>query len=413
MAGAIDTGGSNGELKDVTIVGGGLAGATLALALAKARPDLRVALIESNTYAADGQALPSFDERTTAVSPTSQQVFVELGLWPVMAPFASPIRNIHVSDRGRVGLLHMSPADNDGQMLGFVIKNRGMGTALATALASARIDLRAPATASKVKPMAGGVELTLADGATFFTRLLVIADGADSPLRQQLGIGETVHDYHQVAIVSSVRISRAHQATAYERFTEDGPVALLPLADHQGMACGLVWTCREADAARLQAMSEAEFLARLQSVFGFRLGRFTSLGQRHGYALKLRQACEQVRANLVLMGNAAHFLHPVAGQGFNLALRDNLRLVETLKNTAAADLGRLSGLRRYQQAQARDQATTVFLSHNFDRLFRETRAGVPQMRSLGFLLLNAVPAVRQQFLLAMSGRASAKAQPWS
>lgn len=398
---------------DITIVGGGLVGASLALMLSRARPELAIVLLEAKPIDDGGRALPSFDERTTAISPSSQEVFIKLGLWPGLAAYASPIERIHVSDQGSFGMIELGPVDNHGKPLGFVVKNRGFGEVLTAALRQSPVSVRAPVSALSVAPKAHGVAVRTSDDRAFSTRLLVIADGAQSPLRTQLGIAATNHDYEQYAFVTSVQHSLPHQRSAYERFSARGPLALLPLSDCEGCASGLVWALPAGELEAWRNQTDAALLGQLQQQFGYRLGRFSALGARHFYPLSLCEAREQVRSNIVLMGNAAHFLHPVAGQGFNLAMRDNLRLSEVLKHTPQAELGSLATLNQYWAAQQQDQRATVFLSHNFNRLFGVNRPGASSLRAAGFWLLDTVPPLKHELLLALSGRASAKAEPWS
>src|SRR5690606_1164705 len=187
---------------------------------------------------------------------------------------------------------------------------------------------------------------------------------ADSPLRHQLGIAEIEKEYRQNAVIANVRHQQSHGETAFERFTHHGPLAFLPLGGPQGRTSAVVWTWPTEQADAALAMSDMEFLARLQSKFGYRLGRLQQVGERQSYALRLCLAREQVRSGIVLMGNAAHFLHPVAGQGYNLALRDGLRLAEVLQS-AAGNLGDLEILQEYERRQLSDQRNTVRLSDGF------------------------------------------------
>lgn len=399
---------------DVAVVGGGMVGATLALLLAEALPESRVTLLEARPYldeAASG--LPSFDARSTALSPSTAILLKRLGLWEALADYTTPILEIRVSDRGQPGCMRMTTDDNRGAPLGYVVENRGLGRALINAVqARTKLTLLSPASVTALTPRASGVELQRAEGQALHCQLAVIADGADSPLRRMLHIEETVKDYEQYAIVANVGFEKPHQSVAYERFTADGPMALLPLGGAEASFSALVMTCPSSEIDRLRAMSDPAFLAELQTRFGHRLGRFTRISQRHYYPLSLRRAQEQVRSGLVLMGNAAHFLHPVAGQGFNLAVRDCARLADVLHHREPGQpLGHLELLQRYERLQSVDQDRTIFLSDSFNRLFRLPGGAFGWLRSLGFVSLEISETVRDNFIGQLSGRAFARAAP--
>jgi ubiquinone biosynthesis UbiH/UbiF/VisC/COQ6 family hydroxylase len=222
--------------------------------------------------------------------------------------------------------------------------------------------------------------------------LLSIADGANSNLRTCLGIGTDTHDYHRQAIIANISCSRAHNGWAYERFTDWGPMALLPLSDseHGQPRMALVWTMTAARAAPLLECSEPDFIAALQQRFGQRQGRFLRVGERGHYDLKLIAADEQIRRQLVLIGNAAHSLHPVAGQGFNLALRDVLRLAEIIAhaNKNNETIGELAVLQRYATQQASDQWKTMLFSDRITALFEQPNRFVGGLRRLGLTALD-------------------------
>lgn len=404
------------ERCDIAIVGGGLMGAALALLLAQILPRRRIQLLEQKPLIGiSDQALaqPFFDARSTALAPTSVRLLERLGVWPALQRYATAITRVQVSDRGHIGWVRLTTDNNGGDPLGYVVENRALSRVLVDALSSSpTLTLRAPVNVQNLKAEPGGMILTTGAGVVH-AQLVIVADGADSPLRQNLGIGEHVKDYHQAALIANVQHELSHQGVAFERFTEQGPLALLPLGGASGSVSALVWTWPKARIEEALKWPDAEFLAQLQHVFGYRLGRMQHVGVRQSYALQLRLARELVRSNLVLMGNAAHFLHPVAGQGYNLALRDGLHLAEVLRTAGDADLGDLALLQEYERRQAEDQRATVFLSDSFNELFRADALGAVLLRNLGMLGVETSGTLRDIFIRQLSGRASRRADPWS
>ena len=252
--------------------------------------------------------------------------------------------------------------------------------------------------------------LTLDEGDSLEAALLVVADGASSSLRQRLGVTVSEKPYGQSALVANVASREAHDGCAFERFTAEGPVALLPLlrvpeASHRS---ALVWTVSPEEAEQLQACPEADFLAALQERFGYRLGRLEQVGERHSYPLSLIQADEQVRQGVVVMGNAAHALHPVAGQGYNLALRDVAELSRVLVEAAAAGVpyGDLASLQRYEQRQQVDQLRTIEMSDRLPSLFMAGDPVVGIARDLALSGLDLVPALKRGFVRYAAGVAA-------
>ncbi|QIL91176.1 FAD-dependent monooxygenase [Microbulbifer harenosus] len=406
---------------DVAIVGGGMAGACLALLFAHHCPQLRVTLLERQPLPDSSAALnlPSFDTRATAIAAGSLRIFDELGLWPQLREFAAPITRVQVSDRG-----HSLGASLDagretgasfGGMLGAVIENAALGPLLYRALGNTSTEILAPADVSSATMTAAGATLTLANrGEQLHTRLLVVADGVGSPLCRQLGIASDEVDYQQEALVTTVGLQQDHAGVAFERFTDSGPMALLPLPRRDGIhRAALVWTCERADRARLEALPEAEFIQHLQRAFGWRAGRFLRAGRIQGYPLKLSLAREQVRRGLALVGNCAHFLHPVAGQGFNLTLRDCEALARTIARTMApqapesgqADPGELDLLEAYWRERQHDQRLTIGFSDRIPPLFASRSLLTAGLRQAGLLGLALVPTLRTAFARQAAGLA--------
>lgn len=374
---------------DVAIVGGGLVGASLALAL---RPlGLRVALIES--VAAGATAQPSFDDRTTALGNGTRRVFEALGLWRELAPQAAAIREIHVSDAGRYGFARLRAEEHDIDAFGYVITNRVMGRALHAALLNcADLELRMPARCTAVSIDEQAVLLhTEPNGLPLRAKLVVAADGAQSLVRQAAGLPAELEDYGQVAVVAHVAASRAAAGIAYERFTPTGPFAVLPLFDGH---YGVVWTLSPERAAEVLAMSDAEYLAALQQAFGWRVGEFQRVGKRQAYPLCLSRATAITAPRCVLIGNAAQALHPVAGQGFNLGLRDAATLAEVLRG-AGSDPGAAGVLAEFAARRERDRSGVIHFTDGLVKLFADSRLGVPALRDLGLLLFDLSPTAKQ------------------
>lgn len=386
-------------------------GSTLALMIRRALPELSVMLIESKPFSPVQGQLPSFDERSTAISPTTVDVFKDLSLWQALSDCASPIENIDITDQGQPGRATLTPADNYGRPLGYVVRNGGMGHSLTSAVLESAVSVKAPSTVVNLTPNKSGVQIHLQDQQVVNTRLLIAADGAASPVRGLLGIGQSVYDYQQTAVVANVQFEKPLCSTAYERFTPQGPLALLPLGGQQSAHAAIVWTWPTDQLEAMQDFTQAQWQTELQNAFGYRLGRVKKMGERAFYPLSLSLAREQVRTAIVLMGNAAHFLHPVAGQGFNLAVRDALQLVAVLRE-AGDEFASLCQLQRYEQRQTRDQAHTIGLSHGFNQGFRAKKWGAPFLRTLGFGAFNALAPIKNQLILQLSGRATPKPLPW-
>ncbi|WP_137886411.1 2-octaprenyl-6-methoxyphenyl hydroxylase [Pseudomonas sp. 2FE] len=378
---------------NLAIIGGGLVGASLALALqagAKAR-GWTIVLIEP--FAPGDGYQPSYDARSTALSFGSQQIYQRLGLWQSIAAHAEPILHIHVSDRGRFGAARLSAEEEGVPALGYVAENAWLGHCLWQALDHEVVSWRCPAEVGGLETLGDGYRLTMNDESILDCDLAVLADGGRSGLREQLGIGVKHTPYQQSALIANITPGEAHAGQAFERFTDDGPLALLPLADNR---CALIWTRPGQDAERLAMLDERSFLAELQQAFGYRLGALRQVGARHVYPLALIEAQEQVRPNLVVLGNAAHSLHPIAGQGYNLSLRDALALAEALLASPAAP-GEFATLQRYYARQRLDQHLTVGFSDRVTRLFSNAEPLLATGRNLGLLGLDLVPPAKRWF----------------
>ena len=383
---------------DIVIVGGGMVGVSLALLL-EDQHDWRILLIEAQTIngSAETTYSPSFDARSTALSWSTRRIYQTMGLWSELEPFVSKINQIHVSDRGHIGLTRIDAQTVDVDALGYVVENQRLGTALLNKLHSSQVEFRSATRIQAVKPLLSGMQLTFDDRDTVDAKLLVVADGAGSSTADMLGISSHSKAYQQSGIIANISLGKPHQGVAYERFTDQGPLALLPLSHFQGRPrSALVWTLPIDQADILMQADDEVFLTALQERFGYRLGTFEAVGERLSYPLALTTASEQVRSNLAVMGNAAHSLHPVAGQGFNLSLRDAASLADTLADAPQA-IGELLTLQRYQRKQATDQRNTLLFTDSLPKVFGLSSALVAMGRNSGLVAMDLVAPLREQF----------------
>lgn len=379
---------------EVLLVGGGMVGASLARALAGS--GLRLAVVEAVPPGAPSQ--PSYDDRVIALSWGSRLILQAIGCWDGLATEAEPIHHIHVSDRGHWGLARLDCRELGVDALGYVASARALGQTLTRGLTD-QVGLTwiSPGQLLSFQTEPDRVRVTLAvPGGTqeLSVGLLVAADGAESRVRQALEPPVEQWPYGQAAVIANVTPARPHQNVAYERFTPDGPLALLPMT--QGR-CSLVWTQRETRVAEVQGWSDAEFLARLQDAFGYRLGRFLEVGRRQAYPLRLLRVLEFTQSRVVLIGNAAHTLHPVAGQGFNLGLRDVAALAEVLHpiSRQGQDPGSEWVLARYAQWRAEDQRRVARVTDGLVRLFTNPWEPLRWLRNLGLVALDLTPPAKQ------------------
>ena len=392
---------------DIVIAGGGMIGASLALALAPLQ--LRVAVVEA---VARGEALqPSFDDRSTALSRSTQRMFEAMGLWDEVIAASTPIRRIHVSDRGRFGFSHIDATEQGVEALGFVVINRVLGEVLQSALAGqASVDMLCPARVVDIHAgddaMSAMLELDGGRHQELHCELLVAADGANSSLRPMMGICSKKTDYGQHAVVGNLLPEKSLDNCAYERFTDQGPLAMLPAADDRA---AFVWTVSSSDADRVLALDDTAFIDELQTAFGYRLGQFSRVGKRAAYPLSLSKAMRLTAKRSVLVGNSAHGLHPVAAQGFNLGMRDVAALCDCVADArgeeAGADIGSRDLLQRYAQWRHDDQGKLVRLTDGIVRLFGSSRPPARIARNIGMLGFDLVPGVRSLFARQMMGLA--------
>ena len=371
---------------DIAILGGGLVGCSLACAL-DAR-GWRVALVEG---AAPRQSPPGFDDRRLALAAASLNALRALDVLPRLPAPPSPIRRIHVSREGDFGAVRLDAAEIGREAFGAVVTANALGTALESRLADVRgLQVWRPRRLVGMAPADAGwtLELEGPDGrGEAFARLVVAADGTRSSVRDVLGIGVDEHDYEQVLMVCSAACDRPADGTAFERFSAQGPVALLPMDRDYGAICGVA---RE-DAARVQALDDAGYAAYLQQRFGWRAGRILRVGRRSAYPLARVVARALHGPRAVLMGNAAQTIHPIGAQGFNLGLRDALTFAELLPD--AGDPGDAAFLSAYTEARREDRERTLAFSDGLARATANASAGMHVLRSLGLLALGNLPGL--------------------
>ncbi len=374
---------------DIVIIGGGLVGASLAVALADS--PLRIAVIESHPF--DSAIQPSYDERTVALTYSARQIFTGMGIWSdIAAAGAEPILDIHVSNQGHFGMTHLSHRDAGTDALGFVVPTRVIGRALQLRIeAAGNIDLLSPASADSLRVEGDKCRVQVTESTQaheLSSRLMVLADGGRSALSQQFHRSRV--DYDQQALLSIVSTDKPHNGRAYERFTTEGPLALLP---HSNQRYAVVWTCGPKNLDQRIACNDRDFIAALQRSFGDRAGNFSQPSPRKSYPLNRSQVQSPVRDRTVVIGNAAHMVHPVAGQGFNLGLRDVASLAEAVYRgmLEGMDIGSVPLLEKYAAERKRDTFMVRQFTHGLIALFSNHRKPVELLRNIvlcGFELLS-------------------------
>jgi 2-octaprenyl-6-methoxyphenol hydroxylase len=373
---------------DAVIVGGGLVGASLAIALAPSGK--RIALIEA---AAPPRSKPSWDERELALNVVSRRIYQGLGVWPQIAAEASPIVATHISERGRFGVARFTAEEAGEDALGWNVPVRALGAALWQKLGELEnVDLVCPAKVEGLQQGEEGIHLRVIPSAArdLVTKLVIACDGAQSAIRHALGIGAQERDYAQTAIVGALRPERDHQGVAYERFMPGGPLAIIPKPDGR---CGFIWTVPSEAAPTMLGWDDAQFLAELQTAFGMRLGRFLEIGKRNGHPLTRVMSDALTAPRVIFAGNAAQTLHPIAAQGFNLGLRD----VATVAELAgpAADPGAPEVLAEYERRRRAERDTVAGFTDGLVRIFSNAIAGLAETRHWGLLALDLLPPLKK------------------
>jgi 2-octaprenyl-6-methoxyphenol hydroxylase len=387
---------------DLIIVGGGMVGASLAITLADR--GLRMALIEAHAPGVDSQ--PSYDDRGIALAYGTRRIFDAIGVWSALESIVEPILDIHVSDRGHFGFTGLSAAEEGVPALGYVVTARELGRVLLARLhQQGALDVIAPARVVRFDDQGAEVRVEVERNgvmASLDCRLLVAADGGNSAIREQLGVPIQRWQYGQSAVVTNITPAKDHANVAYERFTESGPVALLPMTEQR---CALVWTVRDEQVDEVLALDDEAFLAAFQQRFGYRLGRFGRVGRRLSYPLSLLRARESVRGRVAIIGNAAHTLHPIAGQGFNLGIRDVAALVEVIDDAFAAgrDIGSPAVLDAYERWRAQEQRNVALATDGLARLFSNPLRIVRAGRNFGMLAMEFLPGAKHPLARAAMG----------
>jgi 2-octaprenyl-6-methoxyphenol hydroxylase len=384
---------------DLLIVGGGMVG--VALGVAVARAGLRVVLCERDDPAKLTDA--AHDGRVTSVALGSHRLLAATGLWDGVASEAEPILDIRVSDDRSPLFLHFDHTALGAEPFGYMVPNTMLRRALyAAARKTPDLDLRAPMALTALERGAGRVAATLADGSSVTAPLAVAADGRTSPLRKAAGMRALEWRYRQTAIVCTVAHERPHRGVAREHFLPNGPFAMLPMRGHRS---SLVWTENERLAPAMLALDAAAFDAEVAQRFGDHLGATKVEGRRWGFPLGLVHAERYVAHRLALVGDAAHAMHPIAGQGLNVALRDVAVLAEILVDAArlGLDLGDAGLLERYERTRRFDALTFLVATDGLNRLFSTARPPVKLVRDLGLGLVNRLPRLKHRFMTRAAG----------
>ncbi|MEQ1088403.1 2-octaprenyl-6-methoxyphenyl hydroxylase [Acinetobacter seifertii] len=388
--------------QQVIIVGGGMVGLSLSLMLAKA--NIAVKLLEAVKYPNydDQNVAPyhsSFDARNTALSRRSVQIYQKLGLWDALQQHATPILQVHITEQGSFGKARLVAEQEKVESFGQVIENAWLGRVLLTKVRQQPlIELIDGVKVTALTQDAEQVHIEAQRGDELLkleSKLLIAADGRDSFCRQAIGVGVDVHDYDQVAIVTTVQTSKPHEQVGFERFSALGPLALLPLPGEYRRS--VVWPVKKGTEDEwLGEENDQHFLSALQQTYGDRAGKFEKTGKRFSYPLSQVLAHKQAVGRVILMGNAAHTIHPVAGQGFNLCLRDADVLLRYLVNqlSASDDIGNPDNLLAYEQARLSDQQRVIKFCDTVVRGFSNQNPLLKLIRNTGLIAFDVIPGVK-------------------
>ena len=389
---------------DLIIGGGAMNGLTLALALSHfSSQRLKIAVVEKRLQ--QEQQGVGFDARCVALSDGTCRKLAQIpfsehySLWDKMQAFAEPIKQVHISEQYHSGIVEINAQELHLSQVGAVVPLSEMGLMFSQALkARPNIDFICPDSIVELQTSKQQISVLLQSGQQLSAKLLVAADGSDSKIAELAKIAtETVHNYQQTAIIANVRISSTHNGRAFERFTTQGPIALLPLEDKM---MSLVFCTKTPE--QLLNMNDEQFISHLQQQFGWRLGAFQAVSRRYAYPLMLKRATSFVGDRIALVGNAAQTLHPVAGQGFNLGIRDVFALAKIVAE--ADEIGSAAMLQQYQQQRLADQQHIIGLTDNLMQIFSNSLLPLQIFRNLGLIGLSSCALLRNRFVQPTLGR---------
>ncbi|MEE9446389.1 MAG: 2-octaprenyl-6-methoxyphenyl hydroxylase [Arenicellales bacterium] len=388
---------------DIVIIGGGLAGASLAVALAGTA--YKVAVIEPFEF--DASAQPSYDERTIALTYSAKHIFTQIGVWDEpLEQSACALKSIHISNKGHFGITNLSHKDVGMPALGYVIPTRAIGQSLMKAMQSAEnVSFFCPFEAQQVNVESdtAHIQIKATDGApqTLSAKLVVIADGGRSSILKDLGFNLETKPYAQSALLSIVSSNLPHKNNAFERFVNDGPLALLPMNDQR---YAVVWTLSPDDLNRISALSDDDYITELQSTFGMRAGILSLPTPRKSYPLSKNILNRCYQPNILALGNAAHTVHPVAGQGFNLGLRDVAALVEVLSaEDNTKNIGSEAFLKAYSEQRESDTKRVGQFTDGLLKVFASDSALIKLGRNVGLSAIEKLPFIKRALLKRTMG----------
>ncbi|MCQ8882175.1 2-octaprenyl-6-methoxyphenyl hydroxylase [Pseudoalteromonas shioyasakiensis] len=381
---------------DVVIIGGGMAGASCALGLKQSNKQLSIAVIEANEVSADYH--PSFDDRSIALAQQSVQYLKSINAFDCQAPFAAAIEKVTVSDRGHFGKTHIDCQEYGHDALGYVVEVNPFGRSLHQQLMRTDVRLFCPDTVAKLEYLSNCANITLSSGEQLSAKLVVIADGAHSQSRKLANIEFNTRAYQQAAIIANIEVAGGHHHHAFERFTEYGPMALLPMSNNR---YSLVWCMEPEQVEHYMTLEDDAFIAALQKAFGYCGGSFSKVGMRASYPLVYGKAESLSSHRTVLIGNAGHAIHPIAGQGFNLGLRD-VQLLCDMANRS--DLGDYAFTRYYSQTRSKDITTVMTLTDSLVRLFSNSSRLLALGRSIGLFSMDLFSSLKTPLAKQLMGQ---------
>ena len=381
---------------DVVIIGGGMAGASCALGLKQSNKQLSIAVIEANEVSADYH--PSFDDRSIALAQQSVQYLKSINAFDCQAPFAAAIEKVTVSDRGHFGKTHIDCQEYGHDALGYVVEVNPFGRSLHQQLMRTDVRLFCPDTVAKLEYLSNCANITLSSGEQLSAKLVVIADGAHSQSRKLANIEFNTRAHQQAAIIANIEVAGGHHHHAFERFTEYGPMALLPMSNNR---YSLVWCMEPEQVEHYMTLEDDAFLAALQKAFGYCGGSFSKVGMRASYPLVYGKAESLSSHRTVLIGNAGHAIHPIAGQGFNLGLRD-VQLLCDMANRS--DLGDYAFTRYYSQTRSKDITTVMTLTDSLVRLFSNSSRLLALGRSIGLFSMDLFSSLKTPLAKQLMGQ---------